>query len=68
MDTNLHVARTLLSDGKIRPLIVRLEPVNDGGAYEYHDPLTGEVVGSVGRNRLSEFVMPLGDWLAENAR
>jgi hypothetical protein len=26
MDTNLHVARTLLSDGKIRPLIVRLEP------------------------------------------
>jgi hypothetical protein len=67
-DLGLSVARIRFKDGKQRHVIVRLEPVNEGAMYEYHDPVTDEVVGCVGRNRLAEFTTPLAAWTDRSLR
>lgn len=36
-------------DQKMRQVVVKMQLARDGGMVEYHDPMSGEVVGCTGR-------------------
>jgi hypothetical protein len=50
-------------DGKIRHVVVTMQLCHDGGMVEYHDPVSGEVVGCTGRYNVG-LVTPIEDYAA----
>lgn len=54
-------------DGVTRQHLARLRMVHDGGMIQFHDPISDEVVGCCGVNRLSEFCTYVYEWLDDLA-